>query len=100
MPNLRFSQSSFDAVKPGKRIASLDFQRGIAIWLMTFLHAFEHVYDYNWVKNDPKVILNLPKIALLIGLIVGFFASWNAYFLLISSTVNSLSMTKKAMTGQ
>lgn len=98
--NLNLAQGNLESTKPSRRIASLDFQRGIAIWLMTFLHAFEHVYDYNWVKNNPKVILNLPKIALLIGLIVGFFASWNAYFLLISSTVNSLSMTKKAMTGQ
>ncbi|NHJ32671.1 MAG: hypothetical protein FK732_07405 [Asgard group archaeon] len=97
---MRFSQDNQNSSNPSKRIASLDFQRGVAIWLMTFLHGFEHVYDYNWMKNDPEAIFNLPKIVLLIGLIVGFFASWNAYFLLISSIVNSLSMTKKAAYGQ
>ncbi|MHA1124676.1 MAG: hypothetical protein ACTSO7_03510 [Candidatus Heimdallarchaeota archaeon] len=86
--------------KNTKRIASLDFQRGLAIWLMTFLHAFEHVYDYTWVKDKPEKIFELPKIALVVGIIIGFFASWNAYFLLISSIVNSLSMTKKVATGQ
>lgn len=97
---MSFSQDSLDAKKATKRIASLDFQRGIAIWLVIFLHAFEHVYDYNWMKNDPEAIFNLPKIVLLIGITVGFFASWNAYFLLISSIVNTLSMTKKAASGQ
>jgi len=63
---------------PPERIASLDFQRGLAIWIMTFLHTFEHVYDYNWVKSDPERVFDLPKIVLVLGLIVGFFASWNA----------------------
>ncbi|MBN1330094.1 MAG: hypothetical protein JXA54_11530 [Candidatus Heimdallarchaeota archaeon] len=84
---------------PNTRIASLDFQRGIAIWLMTFLHTFEHVYDYNWVKENPGKVFDLPIYVLIIGLTVGFFASWNAYFLLISATVNSLSMTRKSLTG-
>jgi len=82
-----------------ERIASLDFQRGLAIWIMTFLHTFEHVYNYNWVKENPEQIFSLPKIVIFIGLFIGFFASWNAYFLLISSVVNSLSMTKKAANG-
>ena len=84
---------------PNSRIVSLDFQRGIAIWLMTFLHTFEHVYDYNWVKENPENVFDLPIYVLIIGLTVGFFASWNAYFLLISATVNSLSMTRKSLTG-
>ncbi|NHK32144.1 MAG: hypothetical protein FK730_12375, partial [Asgard group archaeon] len=43
-----------------KRIASLDFQRGIAIWLVTFLHSFERLYDYSWVKEDPEAVMKLP----------------------------------------
>jgi len=81
-------------IKP-ERLASLDFQRGLAIWMMTFLHSFEHLYDYNWVKENPEKVLELPIPVLIVGLFVGFFACWNAYFLLISSTVNSLAMTKK-----
>ncbi|MBD3190229.1 MAG: DUF1624 domain-containing protein [Candidatus Heimdallarchaeota archaeon] len=83
-----------------KRFVSLDFQRGLAIWLMTFLHTFEHLYNYDWVKKDPQKVLDLPLPILVVGLFVGFFASWNAYFLLISSTVNSLSMTKQARKGR
>lgn len=85
---------------PPKRFVSLDFQRGLAIWLMTFLHTFEHLYNYDWVKKAPQKVLELPLPVLVVGLIVGFFASWNAYFLLISSTVNSLSMTKQARKGK
>ena len=81
--------------KKPERLASLDFQRGLAIWIMTFLHSFEHLYDYNWVKENPERVLDLPIPVLIAGLTVGFFACWNAYFLLISSTVNSLAMKKK-----
>lgn len=78
-----------------KRIASLDFQRGIAIWLVTFLHSFERLYDYSWVKEDPEAVMKLPIPVLVAGLFVGFFACWNAYFLLISATVNSYSSARK-----
>jgi hypothetical protein len=78
-----------------KRIASLDFQRGIAIWLVTFLHSFERLYDYSWVKEDPEAVLKVPAPVLVAGLFVGFFACWNAYFLLISSTVNSYASARK-----
>jgi hypothetical protein len=77
-----------------ERIVSLDFQRGLAIWLVTFLHSFERLYDYTWVKEDPDAIMNLPPMVLIIGLFVGFLASWNAYFLLISSIVNSYAAAK------
>lgn len=78
-----------------KRIASLDFQRGLAIWFMTLMHTFEHLYDYTWVKEEPEKILELPLIVLIFGLTLGFFLSWNAYFLLISSIVTTISMFRK-----
>ena len=99
MVAVRFEENNL-IPKNSRRIASLDFQRGLAIWLMTFLHAFEHLYNYTWVKKNPEEVLELPKVVLLVGLFVGFFASWNAYFLLISSIVNSLAMTKKVASGQ
>ena len=82
---------------PPKRLASLDFQRGLAIWIMTLMHTFEHLYDYTWVKEDPEKILDLPLPVLIIGLIVGFFLSWHSYFLFISAVVNTLSMTKRTI---
>ncbi len=89
----------FNDLKPSrpKRLASLDFQRGLAIWCMTLMHTFEHLYDYTWVKEDPDKILDLPLPILIMGLTLGFFLSWHSYFLLISAIVNALSMTKRMM---
>ncbi|MFW9923848.1 MAG: hypothetical protein ACFFDW_11240, partial [Candidatus Thorarchaeota archaeon] len=88
-------KTNYSEEKGSQRIVSLDFQRGLAIWLVTFLHSFESLYDYTWVKEDPKALTSLPIPVLIIGAFVGFFSCWNAYFLLISSTVNSYSTTKK-----
>jgi hypothetical protein len=87
--------------EPGthRRIVSLDFQRGLAIWLMVIFHALEHVYDFRWVIQDPESALTLSPVVLVIGGVVGYFASWNSYFLLISSAVNTLSMTRNVARG-
>ncbi len=82
--------------KSHKRIASFDFFRGLSIWFMTLMHTFEHLYDYTWVKENPEKILELPIPLLIIGLVLGFFLSWNSFFLLISAIVNSLTMTRRA----
>jgi hypothetical protein len=98
--NLEIQEENNIQQKKKERIVSLDFQRGLAIWVMTFLHVFEHLYDYNWVKENPQKVFDLPLPILIVGGLVGFFASWNAYFLLISSTVNTLSMQKRIAAGQ
>jgi hypothetical protein len=85
--------------KPKKRYASIDFQRGFAIWIMTFFHAFDHLYDHTWVEKNPQQLLELPKIISFFGAIIAFISTWNAYFLLLSSTVNTLSVIKKAKKG-
>ncbi|UJG43716.1 MAG: heparan-alpha-glucosaminide N-acetyltransferase domain-containing protein [Candidatus Heimdallarchaeum endolithica] len=35
-----------------RRIASLDFQRGLAIWMMVFLHVWNHIYDFSWIDLE------------------------------------------------
>jgi hypothetical protein len=82
-----------------RRIASLDFQRGLAIWLMVVFHAMEHAYNYGPVTEGPVSALTLSRPVGLIGVVVGYFASWNSYFLLISATVSALSMTRNAARG-
>ncbi|MFW9853010.1 MAG: hypothetical protein ACFFDS_08710 [Candidatus Thorarchaeota archaeon] len=87
--------NSFDK-KPSslKRIASLDFARGFAIYLMTFFHCFYHVYDQTWFQEDPSKILEFPKIVLVILAILVFLGTWASFFLLVSSTVNTLAMVR------
>ncbi|MHA1816344.1 MAG: hypothetical protein ACTSX1_10080, partial [Candidatus Heimdallarchaeaceae archaeon] len=81
-----------------KRIASLDFQRGLAIWLMVFLHVFNHIWDFSGVGlNDLFSTLNFGLSLIIV--IMAFFAGFAGYFILISSVVNSLATTKSALKG-
>ncbi|MBN1329032.1 MAG: hypothetical protein JXA54_06120 [Candidatus Heimdallarchaeota archaeon] len=82
-----------------ERIASLDFERGLAIWLMTFLHALTNVYNFSFIEDDPSSIFNLPPLAIVIFITMGIFAISHSYFLLISITVNSFTMVKKISNG-
>lgn len=79
-----------------ERIASLDFLRGIAIFFMTFAHAFYHVYDYKWVIDDPSLLLTYPKLFLVFGLFIAYLGSWNTFFLFLSAIVNTLGISKSA----
>ncbi|MHA1202744.1 MAG: hypothetical protein ACTSQ4_09500 [Candidatus Heimdallarchaeaceae archaeon] len=81
-----------------KRIASLDFQRGLAIWMMVFLHVFDHIWDYSGVEVDD-LFTNLDFGLSLILIIMAFFGGFAGYFILISSVVNSLATTKSALKG-
>jgi hypothetical protein len=81
------------------RIVSLDFQRGLAIWLMVIFHALEHVYDFRRVVEAPQSAPTLSPVLPVIGGVVGYFASWNSYFLLISAAVNTLSVTRNVARG-
>ena len=47
--NLR-SEKGISQLPKMKRIASIDFLRGLAIWMMVFLHVFNHKYDWSWVS--------------------------------------------------
>jgi len=59
----------------------------------------EHAYDYRLVTGKPVGALTLSSKMVVIAVVVGYFASWNSYFLLISATVNTLSMTRNAARG-
>ena len=86
--------------KPPGRIATLDFTRGLAIFLMTFFHGFNHVFDPSWFTSDPSAIFDLinPIAIAPIGFLV-YLGTWNSFFLLVSITVNTLGMVKSAQKG-
>ena len=79
-----------------KRIASLDFARGLAIFLMTFFHSFGHVFDHSWYTENPDKLLEYPKIVLIPLVVLLYLGTWNSFFLLISCCVNTLGMVKGA----
>ncbi|MCG3227625.1 MAG: hypothetical protein H7645_11965, partial [Candidatus Heimdallarchaeota archaeon] len=82
-----------------KRIVSLDFMRGAAIWMMVFFHASTHMYDYTWVADQFENIYTFPIPVLIFLLILIALGGWATFFILISASVNSFSMTKRAMKG-
>lgn len=81
-----------------KRIASLDFQRGLAIWMMVFLHVFNHMYDYSWVQPED-LFSNIDFFRSVFFAFSAFFGNWVGYFILISAIVNSFATTKKVLAG-
>ncbi|NHJ31314.1 MAG: DUF1624 domain-containing protein [Asgard group archaeon] len=87
-------------VAPPNRIASLDFTRGLAIFLMTFFHGFNHVFDPSWFTSEPSAIFDVihPVAIAPIGFLV-YLGTWNSFFLLVSITVNTLGMVKSAQKG-
>ena len=78
-----------------KRIATLDFQRGLAIWMMVFLHSVQHLYDISWATN-VDTLLKENVLVIISVLLLALFSGFAGYFLLISAIVNSLAMTKRA----
>lgn len=80
----------------GQRIASLDFARGLAIFLMTFFHSFSHVFDHSWYVENPDKLFDYPKIVLIPLVVLLYLGTWNSFFLLISCCVNTLGMVKGA----
>ena len=92
-------QLEMGETRTSKRIASLDFQRGLAIWMMTLLHAAANMYDTSLIDEDPNNILNLGIGVIILIAILGVFAIWNSYFLIISATVNSLAFSRRIISG-
>ncbi|MFW9924111.1 MAG: hypothetical protein ACFFDW_12565, partial [Candidatus Thorarchaeota archaeon] len=83
---------------PMNRIASLDFQRGFAIWMMVFLHVFNHMYDYSSI-DASDLFTNLDFFRSLFFAFSGYFGNWVGYFIIISAIVNSFATTKKVLNG-
>ncbi len=74
-----------------KRYVSIDFIRGLSIFMMIFLHLLDDLYDLSWTKTNASLgaapLLNV--VFLLAGL---YFGSWAGLFLMISATGNMVSM--------
>jgi hypothetical protein len=77
-----------------ERIATFDFLRGLAIFIMTLAHCFYHVYDYSWVIENPSAFFEFPKIFVGIGGLIAYIGSWNTFFLLVSAVVNTIGMKR------
>jgi len=92
------SKPVFIELSRPKRIASLDFQRGLAIWMMVLLHSIQEIYDVSWAVNLNE-LLQKPIIVIIAVALLGLLSGWAGYFLLISAIVNSYSMTKKVNKG-
>ena len=91
--------SSETTVSSFQRIATLDGCRGVAIFLMTFFHSLYHVVNYETIAKDPNLLLEYPKIVLgLLGFLL-YLGTWNTFFLLISSVVNTYVMFKNVSRG-
>jgi hypothetical protein len=92
------SVDSLAESKP-KRIATLDFLRGFAIFMMIVFHLFMNMYNYYYME-DLEQLMAVP-IALLILLgVLAFFGTWHAFFLFISSIVHGYIFTRKAINNE
>ena len=83
-----------------RRIVTLDFLRGVAIWLMIFFHASTHLYDYTWFADNPENLYTLPVPLIVLLLLLIALGSWATFFILISAIVNSFSMSRRAIQGK
>ncbi|MHA2358001.1 MAG: hypothetical protein ACXABK_04450 [Candidatus Heimdallarchaeaceae archaeon] len=81
-----------------KRIASVDFLRGFAIWLMLLLHEIQRVYDYSWSYSGD--FADKPVLFIVLMLVLMFLGGWAGLFLLISSAGNTISMQKSYRKGR
>ena len=78
-----------------KRLVTLDFLRGVAIFGMTLFHILFKMYDVESFMANQDEILNFPIILLIIMGLFAYFGSWYGFFLFISSVVNSYVFTRK-----
>lgn len=62
--------------------------------MMTFFHSFYHVFDYSWFLDDYSKLFEYRIVFLIPLALLIYLGTWNSLFLLISSTVNTLSMAK------
>ncbi|MHA1521207.1 MAG: hypothetical protein ACTSRK_13570 [Promethearchaeota archaeon] len=86
--------------KPLKRIASIDFQRGLAVWLMVFLHVFNHIYDYSWVDMDTLFDGSVPILLAIYLVLMAFLGGWAGYFVLLSGIATTLTFIKGVNAGK
>jgi len=89
------SPSSKEAPKIPRRLVTLDFLRGVAIFGMTLFHILFKMYDVEGFMANQEEILNFPIILLIIMGLFAYLGSWYGFFLFISSVVNSYTFIRK-----
>nr|MDO8111671.1 heparan-alpha-glucosaminide N-acetyltransferase domain-containing protein [Candidatus Sigynarchaeota archaeon] len=79
-----------------RRYASIDFLRGLAIFLMLFLHVVNHVLDV----GDILVNLNdVPLINTMVFAILPYLGGLAGFFLIVSAIGNMISMYRHLQRG-
>ncbi len=92
------SPSSEEAPTIPRRLVTLDFLRGVAIFGMTLFHILFKMYDIEGFMANQEEILNFPIVLLIIMGLFAYLGSWYGFFLFISSVVNSYTFIRKAKT--
>jgi len=79
-----------------KRIVSFDAMRGGAVFGMIFVHTIMRIYDYDWIAKNPEIIADLPLFLIVLIGILGYLGMWISFFIFLSASVNSYTMTMRA----
>jgi len=79
-----------------KRYASLDFLRGLAIFLMIFLHSIADILDIDGLLGK---INDIPLMNVVALVVLPFLGGLAGMFLLVSAISNMVSMNKQLMKG-
>ncbi len=83
-------------IKRSKRFATLDFARGVAIFLMIGLHTLALVLN---IPDLLAVIEDLALVNLIMLIIIPFYGGLAGFFLLVSSASNMVSMYRDLERG-
>ncbi|MGA1792605.1 MAG: hypothetical protein ACMUHM_01505, partial [Thermoplasmatota archaeon] len=81
-----------------KRVATLDFIRGLCIMGMAALHVFGRVYDSSWLGTDQMSDKSLLHITGLLSL--AYFGGMAGLFLMVSATAHTLSIQGQLRKGK
>jgi len=92
----RVFNEQYQKVIPMKRYASIDFMRGIAIFLMIILHT---ISDYLDVEGLLGRINDVPLLNVVALVVLPFLGGLAGLFLLVSAIANMISMQKQLMRG-
>ncbi len=85
------------SLKGPNRFVTIDFLRGISIWMMIVLHIPMAVYDMSWVYTSME---EAPIILILMLVVILYLGSWCGFFLMISSIGNMISMRNSLKKGK
>ncbi len=80
-----------------ERYLSVDFIRGISLFLNVFVHIFTDVFDIGQIQDN---LFTFPFSILLVFIAIGYFGSFGSLFIMISGTGNMISMLNSAEKGK